>query len=150
MTYTINDISNIIGRPTGCSNDHAIRYLVIDSRKIYFPVASLFFALQSTQQDGHNYIPSLYKMGVRSFVVSEVIDESVYPDACFIKVNNTLSALQKVAAFHRHRFNYPVIGITGSNGKTIVKEWLFHLLSNEYNIVRSPKSYNSQVGVPLS
>lgn len=150
MTYTINDINDLVGTARDFSNNYPIRQLVIDSRKIYFPATSLFFALQGPQQDGHRYIPALYKKGVRSFVVSEAIDNSLYPEACFIKVDNTLQALQKVAAFHRHRFNYPVIGITGSNGKTIVKEWLFQLLNNEYNIIRSPRSYNSQVGVPLS
>ena len=150
MIYTINDINHIIGRSTDFVHDHVIRYLVIDSRKIYFPESSLFFALKSAQQDGHAFIPPLYKTGVRNFVVSEHMDASLYPGASFIRVDDTLTALQKVSAFHRHRFSYPVIGITGSNGKTILKEWLFHLLSNDYNIVRSPKSYNSQVGVPLS
>lgn len=150
MNYTINDISDILGLPASCSYDHTVRQLVIDSRKIYFPETSLFFALKSSQQDGHNFIPALYDKGVRCFVISEAINESNYAGACFLHVPDTLQALQQVAAYHRHRFSYPVIGITGSNGKTIVKEWLFQLLNNEYNIVRSPKSYNSQVGVPLS
>lgn len=150
MSYTINDISNLLGLPHDCSNHYPVRHLVIDSRKIYFPETSLFFALQSSRQDGHNYVTELYSKGVRSFVVSAAVDERIYPGACFLKVADTLKALQQVAAYHRHRFSYPVIGITGSNGKTIVKEWLFQLLNTEYNIVRSPRSYNSQVGVPLS
>lgn len=150
MTYTINDINDLVGTTRGCNNDHPIRHLVIDSRKIYFPETSLFFALPGPRQDGHKYIPGLYSKGVRNFVVSEQPDASQYPGACFVIVDNTLEALQQVAAFHRHRFTYPVIGITGSNGKTIVKEWLFQLLNTGYNIIRSPRSYNSQVGVPLS
>ena len=150
MSYTINDISRVLGLPQNCSNEHPVRQLVIDSRKIYFPETSLFFALQSSRQDGHDYIPALYKKGVRSFVISAAVDETIYPGACFLKVADTLQALQQVAAHHRHLFSYPVIGITGSNGKTIVKEWLFQLLNAGYNIARSPKSYNSQVGVPLS
>lgn len=150
MDYSISDIGKILGLPLMGSNDHPVRQLVIDSRKIYFPETSLFFALVSSRQDGHRYIPELYKKGVRSFVVSEVINEALYPGACFLRAEDTLYALQKIAAYRRHLFSYPVIGITGSNGKTIVKEWLFQLLNNEYNIVRSPKSYNSQVGVPLS
>lgn len=150
MSYTINDISQVLGLPQSCSNELPVRHLVIDSRKIYFPATSLFFALQSSRQDGHDYIPELYNKGVRSFVISAAIDETLYPGACFLEVADTLHALQQVAAYHRHLFSYPVIGITGSNGKTIVKEWLFQLLNANYNIVRSPKSYNSQVGVPLS
>ncbi|RZA01331.1 MAG: bifunctional UDP-N-acetylmuramoyl-tripeptide:D-alanyl-D-alanine ligase/alanine racemase [Sphingobacteriaceae bacterium] len=150
MSYTINDINTIIGTTAGFPVNNAVRQLVIDSRKIYFPETSLFFALESAQKDGHIYIPELYKKGVKSFVVKTGFDESRFPQAGFIKVENTLQALQNLAAYHRQKFTYPVIGITGSNGKTIVKEWLFHLLHNDYNIVRSPKSYNSQVGVPLS
>jgi alanine racemase len=150
LNYTISDICSIIGGAVNCKSGQHINQLVIDSRKIYFPETSLFFALEGVQNNGHLYIDRLYKNGVRNFVISDAADESLYPGACFIKVNNTLQALQQLAAFHRKQFNYPVIGITGSNGKTIVKEWLFYLLNNEYNIVRSPKSYNSQVGVPLS
>ena len=84
------------------------------------------------------------------FVVSEKIDASSYPNATFLEVNDTLVALQQLAAFHRNQFDIPVIGITGSNGKTTVKEWLYQFLHGQYNIVRSPRSYNSQIGVPLS
>lgn len=150
MRYTINDISSILGLQSSRSNNDVIRYLVIDSRKIYFPETSLFFALQSSRQDGHRFIRELYQKGVRNFVVNKNFDDSSYDKACFLKVDDVLSALHNIAAFHRQQFSYPVIGITGSNGKTIVKEWLFQLLNNDYNIVRSPKSYNSQVGVPLS
>src|SRR5439155_10209283 len=102
------------------------------------------------RRDGHQFIPELYKKGIRNFVVSEAIETAAYPQSNFISVKDTLAALQQLAAYHRTRFNIPVIGITGSNGKTIVKEWLYQLLHEEYNIIRSPKSYNSQIGVPLS
>jgi alanine racemase len=131
--------------------DVFIRELAIDSRKVVLPAQSLFFAISGDRHDGHNFIEPLYEKGVRAFVVnagyaaSEKLD-----DAFFIRVENPLAALQAVAAAKRAQFNYPLIGITGSNGKTIIKEWLYQLLSSNYNIVRSPKSYNSQVGVPLS
>jgi UDP-N-acetylmuramyl pentapeptide synthase len=150
LNYTINHIGQIISPAGSFNNEAVIEHLVIDSRKVYFPETSLFFALKGIQQDGHRYINDLYKKGIRYFVVSENMDTVLYPSALFIKVADTLAALQKLAAFHRKHFNYPVIGITGSNGKTIVKEWLFQLLNIEFDIVRSPKSYNSQVGVPLS
>ncbi len=127
-----------------------IEYLVLDSRKIYSPVNSLFFALKGFRRDGHQFILEVYKKGVRNFVVSDSQSIKEYPGANFILVKNTLDALQQLAAHHRKRFNIPVIGITGSNGKTIVKEWLYQLLQADHNIVRSPKSYNSQIGVPLS
>ncbi|MFZ4771203.1 MAG: Mur ligase family protein, partial [Ferruginibacter sp.] len=150
MNYTINDINKLIGHESAFENASIIDQLVIDSRKINFPETSLFFALKSEYNDGHRYISELYNKGVRNFVVSEKIDRSLYPAANFIYVANTLVALQTIATVHRNKFNYPVIGITGSNGKTILKEWLFQLLNYNYDIVRSPKSYNSQVGVPLS
>jgi alanine racemase len=150
LAYTINDISRVLGHKAEVKNAPELAHLIIDSRKLHFPETSVFFAIKGEQHDGHTYIDSLYKKGVRHFVVSADVDHSMYPGALFIKVENTLDALQQLAAFHRSQFHYPVIGITGSNGKTITKEWLFQLLNREFNIVRSPKSYNSQVGVPLS
>ncbi|MBC7866606.1 MAG: alanine racemase, partial [Gloeobacteraceae cyanobacterium ES-bin-316] len=150
MAYTINEITKALGLTGRIESNDRIDELVIDSRKLNFPETSLFFALKGGQQDGHRYILELYQKGVRYFVVSESIDSQLYQGAGFIEVENTLNALQMLAAFHRKKFSYPVIAITGSNGKTIVKEWLFQLLNYDYNIVRSPKSYNSQVGVPLS
>ncbi|MBU3682237.1 MAG: bifunctional UDP-N-acetylmuramoyl-tripeptide:D-alanyl-D-alanine ligase/alanine racemase [Flavobacterium sp.] len=123
--------------------------LSIDSRSLQNGVNTLFFALPGKQHDGHAYIPELIEKGVCHFVVSK-LPENVAQHVHFILVENVLVALQKLAAAHRSRFSIPVIGITGSNGKTIVKEWLYHLLSPEYSITKSPKSYNSQVGVPLS
>ena len=131
-------------------NDHVVEHLLLDSRKAFLPTTSLFFALQSSRRNGHEFIGELYQKGVRSFVVSQSVDASVFTDANFIRVSDTLEALQQLAAYHRSRFSIPVIGITGSNGKTIVKEWLFQLLQPDYIIARSPKSYNSQIGVPLS
>jgi alanine racemase len=121
----------------------------IDSRSLQNGTNTLFFALPGKQHDGHAYIPELIEKGVCHFVVSK-IPTNLPPHIHCIVVPNVLAALQKLAAAHRNRFDIPVIGITGSNGKTIVKEWLYYLLSPEYSITKSPKSYNSQVGVPLS
>lgn len=132
------------------THDHPVEHLLIDSRKAFSPTTSLFFAIASPRRDGHDFIGELYRKGVRSFVVSKAAENTVFKEATFIQVKDTVEALQQIAAFHRAQFKIPVIGITGSNGKTIVKEWLFQLLHQDYAIVRSPKSYNSQVGVPLS
>jgi Alr-MurF fusion protein len=149
LKYSLPHIAGIVGS-SAIVTDTAIEYLLLDSRKVYSPAASLFFALKGPRRDGHQFIPELYKKGVRSFVVSEEQDKTGYPDASFLLVSDTLKALQQLSIHHRSRFTIPVIGITGSNGKTIIKEWLYQLLHDEYNIVRSPKSYNSQIGVPLS
>lgn len=142
-------IAGIVGS-SDIVTDTAIEYLLLDSRKVYSPALSLFFALKGPRRDGHQFIPELYKKGVRSFIVSEEQDKAVYPDASFIIVGDTLNALQRLTIYHRSQFTMPVIGITGSNGKTIIKEWLYQLLHQDFNIARSPKSYNSQIGVPLS
>jgi len=149
LKYSLPHIARIVGSSASVA-DMEIEYLLLDSRKVYSPASSLFFALKGPRRDGHQFIPELYKKGVRSFVVSEEHDQAAYPGASFITVSDTLTALQQLAIHHRTRFTIPVIGITGSNGKTITKEWLYQLLHDEYNIVRSPKSYNSQIGVPLS
>ncbi|MBU6342881.1 MAG: bifunctional UDP-N-acetylmuramoyl-tripeptide:D-alanyl-D-alanine ligase/alanine racemase, partial [Bacteroidetes bacterium] len=127
-----------------------IEFLALDSRQLSAPTLSLFFALPGQRHNGHHYIQEAYQSGVRNFVVSEAITLEHLPLANVLQVPNTLQALQALAAAHRALFNYPVVGITGSNGKTIVKEWLSQLLASDFQIVRSPKSYNSQVGVPLS
>ncbi|MFC4232191.1 bifunctional UDP-N-acetylmuramoyl-tripeptide:D-alanyl-D-alanine ligase/alanine racemase [Parasediminibacterium paludis] len=150
MPYSIKHIAQIISASCAVLEEASIVYLLIDSRKIVFPETSLFFALTGPRRDGHSYIHEVYKRGVRNFVVSQKIDTTLYPNANFLLVNDVLKALQTLASHHRSQFHYPVIGITGSNGKTIVKEWLYQLLQGEENIVRSPRSYNSQVGVPLS
>ena len=192
--YSLSQIANISGGQVQGVVTNAIKYLSVDSRKIFFPAETLFFAIVTPQRDGHTFIKELYEQGVRSFVISkavnispnfvsdlfaqdnesrrrgtqlklktaslllmekvpqadEVADSGQFPEAGFVTVPDTLQALQQIAAYHRSQFSIPVIGITGSNGKTIVKEWLNQLLAEDNNIVRSPKSYNSQIGVPLS
>jgi len=106
--------------------------------------------LQTSTRNGESFISELYRQEVRNFVVQKNFDTTPFPSANFILAEDTLHALQLLAAHHRAKFSYPVIGITGSNGKTVVKEWLYQLLSSHFNIVRSPRSYNSQIGVPLS
>jgi alanine racemase len=151
VTYTIENISFIVGgRILQSHHEAVIEHLLIDSRKVYSPASSLFFALKGPRRNGHHFIVELHKKGVKNFIISERIKDDDFTDANFILVNDTLEALQRLTAFHRKQFNIPVIGITGSNGKTIVKEWLYQLLHEKFNIVRSPKSYNSQIGVPLS
>ena len=149
--YTIEAINAIIkGRILNkCQHNVDITQLVYDSRSISVPQQSLFFALVSSHRDGHMFLQDAYDKGVRVFIISETLNHN-WSDASVIMVSDTLQALQQIAAYHRKLFDLPVIGITGSNGKTIVKEWLYQMLENDYKIVRSPKSYNSQIGVPLS
>lgn len=150
-SYSIEKVSAIVqGKLQTGSRNVLIDSLLTDSRKIVYPAASLFFALPGPRRNGHRFIQELYARGVKNFVVDLSFETSDYPDANFIRTNDVLIALQKLAAFHRSQFGIPVAGITGSNGKTIVKEWLNLLLEKDYQIVRSPKSYNSQIGVPLS
>lgn len=133
--------------------DATIEHLLLDSRKLLFPTTSFFFSLNGPRRNGRIFIPELYNKGVRYFVVDKNFSEKEnlkYTDAVFLQVPYVLQALHLLIAFHRQQFKIPVIGITGSNGKTIVKEWLYQLLQNDFNVVRSPKSYNSQIGVPLS
>jgi alanine racemase len=149
---TLQGIAAVLEAPCPTEfQDLYIKELALDSRKVVLPAQSLFFAIKGDRHDGHNFIPTLYEQGVRAFVVdSDYATPAQLDDAFFIRTENPLLALQKVAAAKRAQFNYPLIGITGSNGKTIVKEWLYQLLNFSHNIIRSPKSYNSQVGVPLS
>lgn len=150
MAYTLTDIAKIIRSKEKPESELQPGHLLTDSRKLVFPESTLFFALKGLRRDGHTFIPDLYAKGVRSFVVSDTPLQQDFPDAIFLTVADTLQALQVLVAAHRRNFQIPVIGITGSNGKTIVKEWLYQLLEEDYRIVRSPKSYNSQIGVPLS
>ena len=152
MTYTIEKITTLIGAHHYGENVADVAFILTDSRSLCFPEETLFFALQTNRNDGHKYIPELYQRGVRNFVVTDVPADraETYPDANFLKVSNTLKALQRLAERHRDEFDIPVVGITGSNGKTMVKEWLYQLLSPEMFVTRSPRSYNSQIGVPLS
>lgn len=151
--YSITQIAEIIkgSLELAGNREASIRQLLIDSRKLSSPEASLFFAIKGERHDGHKFIPELFEKGVLNFVVNEVPSNAErFARSNFIVVNDTLHALQALCISHRSQFRIPVIGITGSNGKTIVKEWLYQLLREDHNIVRSPKSYNSQVGVPLS
>jgi alanine racemase len=150
LLYSIKHIAKIISASSAVLVEASIAYLLIDSRKIVFPATSLFFALSGPRRDGHTYIHEVYERGVRNFVVSQQIDTTLFPESNFLLVDDVLKALQILALQHRSQFYYPVIGITGSNGKTTVKEWLYQLLQANENIVRSPRSFNSQVGVPLS
>ena len=127
-----------------------INDLLIDSRKLISTHKNLFIALKSNRNNGHKYINELLSKGVFNFIVSELPTNYSELDANFILVKDTLDALQQISGFHRQLFNIPIIGITGSNGKTIIKEWLYQSLQSDYNICRSPKSYNSQIGVPIS
>ena len=150
MTFTLqNIISEIEAKFNAPFEDFSVENISIDSRSLQNNQGTLFFALKGNNHDAHQYIESLISKGVLNFVV-ERIPEEVEGKANFFIVDNALIALQKTAIFYRNQFDFPFIGITGSNGKTIVKEWLNFLLSQDYTIVRSPKSYNSQVGVPLS
>jgi len=148
--YTIHDIARIVnGKVIGSNYIHNIHYLVTDSRKITFPEESIFFALNGPQHNGHLFISKAMDAGINCFVVSD--EKSITQNnGSFVLVKDTTVALQKLAAYHRSLFSIPVIGITGSNGKTIVKDWLAFVLSAEYNVCKNPKSYNSQIGVPLS
>ena len=173
--YTIETIAQVIGAKRIGTANATVNWLLIDSRSLCFPDETLFFALKTQKNDGHKYIEELIRRGVKNFVVEEgfsaqfTIDNAQFtinnaqfeyqlltPNSSFLNplnflvVPSTLEALQQLAAYHRAQFHIPVVGITGSNGKTTVKEWLYQLLSPDYNVCRSPRSYNSQVGVPLS
>ncbi len=149
-TYTIQRIADIAGGKLLGDRDREIRYLATDSRSLPASGHSLFIAIRGDRHDGHHYVRDVYEKGVRAFLVSEIPGADRYEGAVFCLVEDTLEAMQKLAADRRRTFNGTVIGITGSNGKTIVKEWLFQSLGRYTSVVRSPKSYNSQVGVPLS
>lgn len=151
--YTVAEIQSIL-QPSSGKDIHdpgrQIRYLSIDSRTMVFPAESLFFALGGTRKDGHAYIGDAYELGCRAFVVCQEGLENAYPEASFLVVADVVAALQAIALHHRQRFDLPVIALTGSNGKTWVKEWLFAICQDHFSVVRSPGSFNSQIGVPLS
>jgi len=166
MSYTIAQVAKIIDAPLDDARDYdtaalntQIDWLLTDSRSLAFPETSLFFALRTATGDGHRYISALLQRGVRNFVVNDdynlatLTADSANPlaaEAHFLRVKSPLQALQQLAAAHRAQFALPVVGITGSNGKTIVKEWLYQLLCPSEQVTRSPRSFNSQIGVPLS
>jgi alanine racemase len=154
MIYTIEKITTLIGARRIGHADAKIGWLLTDSRSLCFPEETLFFALRSQRNDGHKYIDDLYRRGVRNFVVESISQlstlNSQLTDANFLVVPSPLEALQRLAERHRDEFDIPIVGITGSNGKTMVKEWLYQILSPQMVVTRSPRSYNSQIGVPLS
>ena len=150
--YTFSDIADILQvTPVQAPHNPLIEMLLTDSRKLVAPESTLFFTIHSAGRSANPFVEALYEQGVRAFVVDESFHGmATCAEASFIVVPDVTDALQKLAKRHRVRFSLPVIGITGSNGKTVVKEWLYHLLNHSFQIVKSPKSYNSQIGVPLS
>lgn len=150
--YALKELAEVLGAELylGAPESSNIAHLITDSRKVVSPDLSLFFAIKGDRRDGHDFIKDLLDNGVRNFVVSNIECKKIFPEANFIFVEHPLLAMQQLATWHRKKFDFPVVGITGSNGKTIIKEWLYQLLREDYNIVRSPKSFNSQIGVPLS
>ena len=153
MHYTIEKIATLTGAHFyGNHLQTHIDWLLTDSRSLSFPETTLFFALRTRLGDGHLYIDDLYRRGARNFVVGTLPPDfsTRYPEANFLLVVNPLKALQRLAERHREEYDIPIVGITGSNGKTIVKEWLAQLLMPSMNVTRSPRSFNSQIGVPLS
>lgn len=150
-SYSVGDIASVVGGKLTRGSGGNISHILIDSRKVVFARESMFFALKGTRNDGHKFIPELYSLGVRNFVVDKLPQNiETYLYANFIEVPDTLKALHQLVAWHRSKMSLPVVGITGSNGKTIVKEWACRSLAPEKSIARNPKSYNSQIGVPLS
>ena len=152
MKYKIEEIVTLTGARRYGHAEAEVEWLLTDSRSLVYPETSLFFAIKTASGDGHDFIQELYQRGVRNFVVTLLPQnrETVYPDANFLQIPSALKALQRLAERHREQYDIPVIGITGSNGKTMVKEWLNQLLSPTTKTTRSPRSYNSQTGVPLS
>ncbi|MCF0206953.1 MAG: bifunctional UDP-N-acetylmuramoyl-tripeptide:D-alanyl-D-alanine ligase/alanine racemase [Bacteroidales bacterium] len=150
QSFNLKEISKVVSGEFGGNETSCFSKIITDSRNIIDPSACLFVAIVGGQHDGHDFIGDIYQAGVRAFLVSRDISLADFPGISYVRVENTLAALQKIASFKRVKFNIPIIGITGSNGKTIVKEWLHYLLNPYFSITRSPKSYNSQVGVPLS
>ena len=155
MIYPIEKVTSLLGAHRYGNAATTISFLLTDSRSLSFPEETLFFALKSERNDGHRYLKDLYKRGVRNFVVEQLPEaysekSEEWEGANFLQVSSSLAALQRLAERHRDEFNIPIVGITGSNGKTMVKEWLYQLLMPTMNVTRSPRSYNSQIGVPLS
>lgn len=152
IEYHIDEIASIVGGEFLLKSDNTgIDFLSVDSRRVNNPNATLFWAIRTGQRDGSNFIPELYKKGVRNFVTQTEVDSEKLKGANVLLVRDSVAALQQLAIHHRKRFKkLKVIGITGSNGKTVVKDWLYSLLAPYYNVVKSPRSFNSQIGVPLS
>ena len=148
---SFQDLAGITkGKVIQLALDRNINHLVIDSRKAITTEDALFFAIKGDRHDGHLFIANLYQSGMRQFIIEKEIPVDHFPQGNFLRVDSSVDALQKITSFHRSQFQIPVVGITGSNGKTIIKEWLYQLLSKDKRVVKNPGSYNSQIGVPLS
>lgn len=151
MQYTVEQIKNILKAEGRLAvPDSKVTRLLTDSRSLSFPEETLFFAIRTKHGDGHEYIRELYNKGVKNFVVNDDAAFNDIADVNYIMTDDSIAALQTIAMRHRSQFDIPIVGITGSDGKTIVKEWLYQLTAGDYTVTRSPRSYNSQVGVPLS
>jgi alanine racemase len=149
LNLSISELSHIVGGEISEGNSkNFIHSICTDTRHTIDAAHTLFIPLKGEHFNGHSFVSSAFQKGIRTFIVSEAVD---LPSECaIIRVENTTTAFQQIATHHRKQFNIPIIGITGSNGKTIVKEWLGQLLAGAYKIIKSPRSYNSQIGVPLS
>ncbi|MCB9194740.1 MAG: alanine racemase [Flavobacteriales bacterium] len=150
LKYTIKQLAKILNTEFQGDGEFSVKQIIIDSRNFFGDENVLFLAISGDNNDGHKFIKQLYDQGCRNFIIEQKKQAILPQDANIIFVQNSIQSLQQIAQFHRNQFDYPVLAITGSNGKTIVKEWLYQLLKKKFNIIRSPKSYNSQVGVPLS
>ena len=150
INISLDQLASVLGLESFSGTNQVIDSVAFDTRKIVSPKHTVFFALQGEFRDGHDFISDAYEKGVRVFVVRLEFSGASWDDVVFLRVSNPLKSLQMLASYHRSQFSYPVIGITGSVGKTIVKEWIYQLISPDFKVVRSPKSYNSQLGVALS
>lgn len=151
LTMNFSALSEIVhGKVVAFDKDRPITFLLTDSRKPILHDGAIFFAIKGDRNDGHAHIQTLYEAGVNQFLVEENYPWENFPKANAIRVKSSIEALQLLAIHHRQQFTLPVIGITGSNGKTIIKEWLYQLLSYDQHVIKNPGSYNSQLGVPLS
>lgn len=151
MKILSSDLAEISGGKLYGPSDLAVSEVITDSRQSGYSEGQVFFAIRGKNHDGHQFISHLYEKGVRAFVVEKLVPEiKLYPEAAYIVTPDSIKALQKLAAYHRKQFKSPVIAVTGSAGKTIVKEWLADILGLKFPVIRSPRSYNSQIGVPLS
>lgn len=149
MTYSLEEIASITGGILTGRNSR-IEHIITDSRNPFDPTATLFVAIRGNNHNGHDYISNLYQEGVRAFLIDSEIDTSRYPEAGFVRCDNSIQALQKLASSHRNHFKGTLVAITGSNGKTVTKEWIAQLCPPGIKLFRSPRSYNSQIGVALS
>jgi len=149
--YSVEDFNRIVGGNLSQKSSHTlIKHIVTDSRKFELREGSIFFAIKGSRSNGHAYLADMHSKGVRIFIANNDEELPELKNSTVVLVANTVSALQDFAAYHRALFNFPVVGVTGSNGKTTLKEWAYQLLFRDFHVIRSPKSYNSQIGVPLS